>query len=159
MAFLLSALPALGSGLLGALKGGAQALMKGEGLGGALSGALKEGVKSATGLDVGGLVEGAKRLIGGSEDVKQIARGDLLKRGLRGFQGGLRGLGLQRDLRKRLGDSLRSSVLPLKGYRPQMFMPAPFVRKPYHDRIQEMMEEDEMEEPLNFIDREQEMEE
>lgn len=158
MAFLLSMLPALGSGLISALKGGASSLMKGEGIGSAIGKGLSEGLKSATGVDLGGLVEGAKNLLSPGPQ-SQIAKGELLKRGLRGIQGGLQGLGLPRDLRKKFGDTLRRNILPLKGYKPPAFMLRNFVSRPYHDRIQDMIDEDEMEEPVNFIDRTQDFDE
>jgi len=145
MAFLLSALPAIGSGLLGALKGAGQALAKGEGLGGALQGALKEGVKSATGLDVGGLVEGAGKLLMGGKPQRAL-RGERVKSGIMGK--------VKSKLERRaMSDVLRDVPIPLKGHRDPYFRVAKFQGKPYRNRIAELLGEEQMTEPMSFIDR------
>jgi hypothetical protein len=140
MAFLLSMLPALGSGLLGALKGGAEAISRGEGIGGALQAGLTEGVKSATGLDVGGLVQGARNLIEGGKPAEK-AKEDLVVKGLKGIKSGLKDFGIPKMYRKQFLDVLRYQTLPNKGYRPPNFKMADFERRPFHDKIKQMIDE------------------
>lgn len=129
MAFLLSALPAIGSGLLSAIKGGAEALSKGEGLGGVLKGAVSEGIKGATGLDVKGLANTVTNFLDPKDNkIKSVRIRRLMQDVLTGKE-------VSPEDSDSIVQYLKRVPIPQKPYNVPMFKPMPFSPKPYINMI------------------------